>query len=304
MCRWRPSMRLSTTVMPRKSAMFWNVRATPSAAICGGRKWVMTFPSRTMRPCSGWNTPLMQLRRVVLPAPLGPITDRISPGRTSRLTRATAWTPPKCLETSAISSCALTKLRRGAPPPFRTSPHRVAPAKPALEAPKPSRGGLRTTLLRLLSRSRQPPLAALVVLDVAVALALADAGEAEVELLDVLVLADRLAVAVEHHPAILHHVGIVGEAQRDGDILLREEHRHAFFAVQPAHDLEDLLHKHGGEAHGRFVEEHELGMGHEGAADGHHLLLAPRDVSGAHPAALAEPRKVRVHHLEVALDRP
>ena len=30
---------------------------------------------------------------------------------------------------------SLIHLRRGAPPPFRPSPHRMAPAKPALEAP-------------------------------------------------------------------------------------------------------------------------------------------------------------------------
>ena len=34
---WRPSMRLSSTVRPPNSAMFWNVRATPSAAISLGR---------------------------------------------------------------------------------------------------------------------------------------------------------------------------------------------------------------------------------------------------------------------------
>ena len=47
------------------------------------------------------------LSSVVLPAPLGPMTDRISPRRTSRLTRVTAWTPPNALETSLISSWLL-----------------------------------------------------------------------------------------------------------------------------------------------------------------------------------------------------
>src|SRR5882724_3977042 len=47
------------------------------------------------------------LSSVVLPAPLGPMTDRISPRRTSRLTRVTAWTPPNALETSLISSWEL-----------------------------------------------------------------------------------------------------------------------------------------------------------------------------------------------------
>jgi hypothetical protein len=42
------------------------------------------------------------LRTVVLPAPFGPITEKISPFSTSRLTRVTAWTPPNAFETSRI----------------------------------------------------------------------------------------------------------------------------------------------------------------------------------------------------------
>jgi hypothetical protein len=33
MCTWRPSMRFSSTVMFRKSSIFWNVLATPKRAI-------------------------------------------------------------------------------------------------------------------------------------------------------------------------------------------------------------------------------------------------------------------------------
>src|SRR6185503_6238754 len=42
----------------------------------------------------------------VLPAPLGPMIERISPVRTSKLTPSTAVTPPKCLATSSTRSCA------------------------------------------------------------------------------------------------------------------------------------------------------------------------------------------------------
>src|SRR3972149_6143397 len=52
------------------------------------------------------------LSSVFFPAPFGPITDSSSPRRTSRLTRLTAWTPPKCLETSPISSWATGLLPR------------------------------------------------------------------------------------------------------------------------------------------------------------------------------------------------
>src|SRR5262245_17328832 len=48
-----------------------------------------------MSPDVGGNAPEIRLNRVVLPAPLGPRMARRSPGRTSRSTSRTAWTPPK-----------------------------------------------------------------------------------------------------------------------------------------------------------------------------------------------------------------
>src|SRR5207247_630986 len=75
----------------------------------------------------------MQLSRVVLPAPLGPMMDRISPSWTSRLTRLTAWTPPNAFETSRISTSALILRRGPRRPPPRPPPEPIARAKPALE---------------------------------------------------------------------------------------------------------------------------------------------------------------------------
>ena len=46
--------------------------------------------------------PLTQLRRAVLPAPLGPMMASISSGLTSRLTLDRALTPPKLRDTSSI----------------------------------------------------------------------------------------------------------------------------------------------------------------------------------------------------------
>src|SRR5688572_20918131 len=78
------------------------------------------------------------LSSVVLPAPLGPITDMRAPWVTSRLTRLTACTPPKDLDTSRISSNALTRAtsypRRGLRrPPPKPPPGSVAAAEPPLE---------------------------------------------------------------------------------------------------------------------------------------------------------------------------
>src|SRR5687767_7284236 len=46
-------------------------------------------------PDVGGNSPEIRLNSVVLPAPFGPRIARRSPGRTSRSTSLTAWTPPK-----------------------------------------------------------------------------------------------------------------------------------------------------------------------------------------------------------------
>src|SRR4030042_6680785 len=53
-----------------------------------------------MRPWSGLRKPVIRLKRVVLPAPLGPITALMIPGGTAKLTRCKARTPPKDRDTS------------------------------------------------------------------------------------------------------------------------------------------------------------------------------------------------------------
>ncbi len=50
----RPAMMLSSTVMPRKSAMFWNVRATPFRAVWCGRMRRRVTPRNVIVPRSGW----------------------------------------------------------------------------------------------------------------------------------------------------------------------------------------------------------------------------------------------------------
>src|SRR2546422_8071584 len=80
---------------------------------------------------------------VVLPAPLGPMTETISPFVTSRLTRVTACTPPNALLTSRISTNALTASPPGgAPPPPPPPP--PPPQNAAQTPPPPPRGGRRT----------------------------------------------------------------------------------------------------------------------------------------------------------------
>src|SRR5262245_1012777 len=122
----------------------------------------------------------MQLRMLVLPAPLGPIRASSSPARTENDTFSSTRSPPKASDSRSTASAAS-----------------------AIPAP-----------------------AAAVLLDGAVA-ARRFAGPAEIELADVLVREQARRWAVEHDPAVLHHVGVVGGVERDLRVLLDEQDRHA-----------------------------------------------------------------------------
>src|SRR5438445_3242779 len=230
---------------------------------------------------------------VVLPAPFGPMTDTSSPLCTSRLTFVTAWTPPNDLETSRISRSALISSAGGYAPLPNLPPFAGAGKARA-------RTQTRRSVMVAPSELGQPSLAPAVVFHVAVALALADAGQPQVELLDVLVVADRTGVAVQHDAAGLHHVAVLRVLQRHCRILLGQQHRDLLLAIEPADDLEDLGHQQRGQAHRRLVEQHQPRMGHQGPPDRQHLLLAAGDVAGPDPAPLDQAREVRVHAVEVA----
>src|SRR5881396_278829 len=68
----------------------------------------MSRPSSSTAPASGRRWPVMRLKSVVLPAPLGPMMAAISPRATARLTPPTASNPPNALRTSRTSSTAAT----------------------------------------------------------------------------------------------------------------------------------------------------------------------------------------------------
>src|SRR6478735_8243317 len=97
---------------------------------------------------------------------------------------------------------------------------RVAPGSVAQKARRAS--SFTTVFCSDAAASRQPALAAAVVLHVAEA-SPAARGQSQVELLDVLVGPERLGLAIHHHAAVLEDVAVVGIAQRDGGVLLREE---------------------------------------------------------------------------------
>src|ERR1700730_9224564 len=64
-----------------------------------------------MLPADGWYRRLMQLNRLVLPAPLGPINPTIWPSRMSNETLSRAATPPKRRLTSRTDNKAASDIR-------------------------------------------------------------------------------------------------------------------------------------------------------------------------------------------------
>src|SRR3954451_2488722 len=86
--------------------------------------------------------PLMQLKVVVLPAPLGPIRPQICRSSTSKETPATAVTPPKRMTMSWTSSRAMrcplsTNRRAGARGRIRTGTARATRGGGACNLPEP-----------------------------------------------------------------------------------------------------------------------------------------------------------------------
>lgn len=64
----------------------------------------MSSPLKRTFPSSGFNTPVIRLKRVVFPAPFGPMTATTSPSFTDRLASLTALKPPKDFLSEVTSS--------------------------------------------------------------------------------------------------------------------------------------------------------------------------------------------------------
>src|SRR5919108_5782023 len=67
---------------------------------------VTSRPNSSMRPAVTGKAPATRLNSVVLPAPLGPMRARRSPGRTASSTPSTARSPPNAFETRARRSAS------------------------------------------------------------------------------------------------------------------------------------------------------------------------------------------------------
>ena len=90
------SSRFSNTVWFSNTVGFWNLRPMPASAICASDSLVrsMVCPKKAV-PASGRVLPVITSIMVVLPAPLGPITQRSSPASTVSVSLFKALKPSK-----------------------------------------------------------------------------------------------------------------------------------------------------------------------------------------------------------------
>src|SRR5438046_1061615 len=125
---------------------------------------------------------------------------------------------------------------------------------------------------------------------------------AEIELLDVVLLAQSGAIVFHHDAAVFEHIAVVGCVQRHVGVLLDEQDRGAALSIDPHADLEDFARQLGAQSEARLVEQHQLRRGHQRTRDREHLLLAARQQPGVLRGAFPEDREVAEHGFDVACD--
>src|SRR6202040_726038 len=75
----------------------WKLRASPSRARASGGKRVTSVPLKVPVPDVPGRSPVRQLKKFDLPAPLGPIRPRMSPSSTATEASSTALKAPNAL---------------------------------------------------------------------------------------------------------------------------------------------------------------------------------------------------------------
>ena len=88
------------------------------------------------------------------------------------------------------------------------------------------------------------------------------------------------------------------DAHRDRKLLLHQENGDAA-PGDLGDQVADLLHNQRREPFGRLIDHHELGVAHQGAANGQHLLLATGQHAGGRVGAVGEVRKHAKHVVEL-----
>src|SRR5262245_18757849 len=159
--------------------------------------------------------------------------------------------------------------------PFGPIRANSSPAATANDTPSRTVRPPKRSVRRSTANSAIPSPAAAVLLDVAVAAALAG-SLAEVELLDVAMLAQALGGAVEHDAAVLHHVGVVGDVEGEGGALLDGQDGQLELALYIVQAAQQILDRHWRETERQLVDQQQFGAADQRAGNGEHLPLAAR----------------------------
>src|SRR6476620_5255311 len=176
------------------------------------------------------------------------------------------------------------------PAPFGPISANSSPASTASDTPSRTVSPPKRNVRRSSASSAIPPPAAAILLHVAIIPALAALGT-EIEFLDVGMAAQALGAAVEHDPAVLHHVAVVGDLPRHGRALLHDQDGDAELAPDFDQPAQQILDHHGSEAERERVDQQQLRPADEGACECQHLPLAAGEQPADAGLELAEPRK-------------
>src|SRR3954470_14445590 len=114
---WRssaPIVALSSTDIDSNVSGTWKVRARPRRARSSGGSRVTSAPAKETVPEVSGRSPVRQLKKVDLPAPLGPIRPRMSPCSTDTEAPSTALKAPNALVTlrASISTAHLAAFEQ------------------------------------------------------------------------------------------------------------------------------------------------------------------------------------------------
>src|SRR5437667_1210019 len=123
-------------------------------------------------------------------------------------------------------------------------------------------------------------------------------SRAQIRALDARVGEEDVVRAFEGDAARLEDIAAVAQLESLDHALLDEEDREAAGLADTIDGLEDLLDDARPEALRGLVEQQEIGLRHEAAAEREHLLLAAGEGSGELLAPLAEDGEYGEHGLQ------
>jgi len=98
----------SNTLSEGKICATWNEREMPSRVISRDGLPVMSSPSNRMVPLVGVRWPVIMLMKVVLPAPLAPMTPTVCSAGTLTVMSRAATSEPKVFSRSRTARMSLT----------------------------------------------------------------------------------------------------------------------------------------------------------------------------------------------------